>query len=335
MSPADSHQRRALLGACLLGLSGLALHAQGDEDGGNAANEKRDSEHLMTRVLEAGVDNGPSFGWHIGDRLEQHIRWPADEPAPDLQPLSPVRRVSTWLERQQVQWLDESTGGGRTLSIRYQIINVPQQVQTAFLPELSFASRMHDSTQLQVPAWSFSLGPLTPDPAETVAHEDNADAARSSAPLGLLQPDRAPAAADTQRWQEARNRYLAGLCLTLIAWALWFVWRERWDRKRLPFSAAYRQLRQRAQVSGKADGQPSEWQILHQAFNRQAGRTLGRQDVPVLLDDAPWLVSMRSAIDDFFIASEARHFELPAKEVRIDLLTLSQRLARLERRHRH
>lgn len=261
------------------------------------------------------------FAYVLGDVLIQRVRITPTPGLPDLSSLSRKGRVGEWLERQSAH-LNTSSRDGQWLELRYQIINSPEQLVRAYLPELEInysntsspgSNSVDGSRTLE--AWPFTLGPLTIDPSKLTGTDQPPVATRF---LNALLADHTLAALDITGPRKRLQWALKILLGLLLVWGLWWLWRERRDKTRLPFAEAhYRLGRLRSPANSPAnspvDSNEQAWKILHAAFNQQAGQTVNPGTVNQLILHHPWLRPMEPTIQDFFDASAAQFFELPAR----------------------
>ncbi|MGH1357470.1 MAG: hypothetical protein ACRBC3_01770 [Burkholderiaceae bacterium] len=260
-----------------------------------------------------------SVGYFIGDLLQQQI---AIDPAiKDLSgiKLPPNDRIGLWFERRNTI-ITTTPEGQSWITVNTQIINSPHQVIEAEIPALSIA--MPEQQALIIPAKTITIAPLTPPP-------ESATGAAASIRPDKSAPDHLIAAE-----QLSRNRWLAGLGLTLAIWVAWIIWRNRRDRKRQPFEQAWHFIRRRAQ----ANQDPIAWQRLHQAINQSAGRTIRLNELEDFLAATAYLAPQREQIELFFEHSNKRFFareQISEPTEVFDLLALSRELRRLEKQSSH
>lgn len=267
-----------------------------------------------------------NFGYVIGDVLTQHILLPDSFTQADLLELSDVTRVSTWLER-QAALIETPADSERVLILQYQIINAPPSIISVALPELTLAPASAEPRV--IPAWPFTLGPLTANLSQTDAA--GIDSSLPAVDGILLKADRALAQLDESRPAERLRRALLLLALTLASWAGWYLWRNHHDKVRLPFAQAWHSLSSRRQRKhGDAD---SPWKTLHHAFNQSAGCVVNASSIDTLLETHDWLRPLEPRIRAFYDASAARHYALPARDEPFDVKALARELADSERRN--
>ena len=271
----------------------------------------------------AGVDadaiiEQPSrtFGYFIGDVLEQRIRMQSNGMELELAELPTTERVGAWLHRLSSR-LVEDEQGLRWLELKYQVINAPAELKAIALPALELA--LVGGAPLAIKPWPVSISPLTSAalPADVAAT--------------LMQPDRQPVLADS--YLAATRLSLTGLALavTLALWLGWWLWRRNADAIRLPFARAWHDLRKLD--PSRLDEDPDAWFTLHHAFNDSAGRTVSRATIDELIRQQDWLRSFESRIAEFYLASAARFFEHGAQPRPFALIELGRDLYLAEKQH--
>lgn len=257
-----------------------------------------------------------TFGYFIGDILEQRILMELDGTALELKALPASERVGAWLQRLPSKLVADKRGQ-RWLELKYQLINAPTELQAVSLPAMQLA--VVSGTPLAIESWSFSVAPLT--------------AAVLSADAGpvLMRPDRQPVLVDDQL--AAKRLILTSLALvvTLLLWLGWWLWRRNADTSRLPFAQAWHQLNKLD--PNQLDDDPQAWLVMHHAFNNAAGRTINRTTIQALIRQDAWLESYAARIDEFYLASSARFFEQAMQPQPFALLELCKTLYLVEKRH--
>jgi mxaA protein len=318
-----------LVGFVLACASLAEADAQGRSDA-NAATPAPDAARSTggaaskPRIVTYAVVEQPRLtGYFVGDLLTQRVLLQRDG-----QTLTPVTlplpgRVSTWFERHLVTTTSDAALR-RWLVIEYQILNAPPKLTSVALPGWQLAIKTSGGAPpmtLTVPSVSINVAPLSPPGSpEQVGTLD-------------LRPDRLPPVIPTAPIRRAMALSAGALALTVIAWILWVVWRNRRAVATQPFARALREL------SALDDGEPRAWQVLHRAFDRTAGRVIQSATLPVLFERAPQLVPARAQIEDFYAQSSLRFFASattsggppPASLPR----ALCIELRRIERRHEH
>lgn len=257
-----------------------------------------------------------TFGYFIGDVLEQRIRIESNGKQLELTDLPASERVGPWLQRTSSKLVDDERGH-RWLELKYQVINAPAELRVISLPPLNLAVVGGDPVAIK--SWPVSISPLT----SAVLPTDAASA--------LMRPDRQPVPADGHLAARRFGQSCLALGATLLLWLGWWLWRRNVDAKRLPFAQAWRNLR-RLDPSRPNDD-PEAWFALHRAFNDTAGRTISRATIDDLIRQQVWLNSFESRIVDFYLASAARFFEHRAQPQPFELIEFGRALYQAEKRH--
>ena len=254
---------------------------------------------------EAVVEQPRPFGYTVGDIATQRVLLPDG-----FQLSSPpeATRTSVWLERRPAR-LERGPDGRRWLAVDYQVVNAPRTLATVTVPAWQLAG----TPPLRIPAAAINVGPLTTPAAAGQALS--------------LRPDRPAPAIATAPIQRRFALWLAALAAALAAWlasAGWNAWRAR---TALPFGRALHALR------GPDPAPAAAHVVLHQAFDRTAGRVVHAATLPALFERAPYLQAQRPRIEQFYAQSAALFFGdgLPADAV--SPRALCRDLHRLERRH--
>lgn len=254
-----------------------------------------------------------SFGYTIGDVIEQRIALKSSYDVEQWLELLPIQRVDQWLDRQASTVVDS----GRWLELRYQIINSPTTVVTSTLPALELP--LNNQDVLSIEAWRFSIAPLIPTVSEP------------STNLPLMQADSSPIAPDSYSATRNLKRLIIALLATVAFWLLWWLWQNRRDATHLPFARAYLDLRKFDSLD--VNENKKAWIIMHHAFNRTAGRTVSSNSVDELTKRISWLQTLTPQINDFYSASAQRFFAQSKQAESFDLLPLCKALYRAEKQH--
>lgn len=247
----------------------------------------------------------------IGDILQQRVLLQHAGRDLQLAAMPPADRVGLWLERRTPQTQTDADGR-RWLLLSYQLINAPRVPTTATLPPLVLLGTSGTGDiRLSVPAWPFSLGPLTPADGGWPA----------------LQPDRPVQALPTQAIERQLWAAAAVLAAVLLSWLGWWGWRQWREAQHLPFARAWDVLRRLDATD------PAGWLALHQAINQSAGRVVHVASLGRWLDEAPQWRELRDSLAGFFAASNARFFGAADVSGSFPLRQLGRALRDAERRH--
>lgn len=255
-----------------------------------------------------------SFGYVLGDVLEQRIQLPGRITSPLSRDLEQVERVNNWLERISAE-VSTDSDAQHWLILRYQITNAVAQSTIISLPALDIM--LADGGHLNVESWPVAISPLTP--------EDGADS------LPSLHPDRAAIASISNQAAERLRSLLAALLLCLLGWFGWWKWRQSRDAVRLPFASAQRKFKRLP--ADNLDDNAQAWLILHHAINASAGRSIQARNVDLLFTKHPWLASLQTQIEAFYEASCARFFAQSKSAPGFALKQFCDDLYRAEKRH--
>lgn len=254
-----------------------------------------------------------SFGYLIGDMLEQRVR--LDGEPQDFIPaeLPPIGRVGLALMRRSVTE-ERDSKGDNWLVLRYQIVNAPQQLTTWQIPPVRLTA-VNAAATLEIPAWSFSVSPFTsPEQLQT----------RGAA---ALRADQLPAQTETAPLDRRIMIASGVLVAVVLAWAGWASWRVLNQGRQLPFARAWRDVRR------LPDGEPSGWRRLQHALNDTAGQVVRLNTLDRLIDRAPYLAGERGSLEQFCRETNALFFSRGATSNRLSVRDLARRLHLLERRH--
>lgn len=259
--------------------------------------------------VAAQVVQPRAYGHVLGDVLTQRVRLEQGGRALEPAALPAADRVGLWLERRTPK-VELDADGARWLRIDYQLINAPRALTSIALPALTLQTTT--GATLAVPAWPLSIGPLTSTEATG---------------LPALQPDRPVALRPTAGLERQLQLTLIALALVLTAWLLWWGWRQWREAQSLPFAHACARLR----TLDAAD--PAAWLALHEAINRSAGRVVHAASLSRLFDDAPQWRPLKTELERFYAASNARFFGDAPGAPTCSLRELARALRAIEKRH--
>lgn len=245
----------------------------------------------------ATVEQPRSFGHVLGDLLVQRVLLARDGRSAEPTALPAADRVNLYLDRRAAR-IEQDEGGRRWLVIEYQVVNAPRALTAVSMPALSVATA---AGPLQVAAWPISVGPLTP----ATTFDQGA--------LQPLRPDRPVLPQPTEGLERQLKGTLAALAGLLLAWGVWWAWRNAREAHRLPFARAWQQLRRVDPASAEA------WRVLHHALNDTAGRVVHGRTLPALLAEAPHLQPLAPQLEAFYRHSEQRFFAAAAGVAAADL----------------
>ena len=272
-------------------------------------------------------------GYFVGDKVTQRVLLESAGQSVSPVSLPAPGRVSAWFERRAAS-IQTDTSSRRWLVVEYQILNAPPKLMTVKLPAWSLPingagqpggskppTHGEAPASLAIPATSINIAPLSPPGSPTQV--GTAD----------LRPDRLPPLIVTAPIWRSIETSVGALCLTLIAWLAWVMWRNRRALATQPFARALREMRT------LDDGEPRAWQALHRAFDRTAGRVIQHATLPTLFERAPQLLPARAQIEKFFAQSSLIFFTAPSSPGRFETAggvsphTLCAELREIEKRH--
>lgn len=245
---------------------------------------------LITSDVRSGLlveQPARAHGYFIGDVLLQRINLDSSD-KPVTAKFDTELRINSYLYRMASKEVivKEQTW----LELRYQIINSPSEAKAIALPSVSFETA--SGTQETIPAWEFTVTPLT--------------AAGLQSELSPLPNRRAVDVIDRHNGDKLKL-YLAVLIATLALWLTWWVVRHFKDKHTLPFARAHRRIKRLPAADRDSDS--SSWITLLHAFNSVAGKTISKSTVSQLFEAAPWLVEYRTSVESFYAASSARFYQ--------------------------
>lgn len=278
---------------------------------------------LVMRTLHASaaepatvrIDEPRPYGHLVGDVITRQVQ--IDLPAGRTlaaDALPRPSRVDNWLELRAAHV--EPRGGGLTLRLDYQVINVGADTATTVLPALRLPlAGGAVGEAVDIGDWPVHLSPLIPATA----------VARGA--LDEMQPDIAPT---PEPLAPIVARLAACVALAVLLSLPW--WLRRYPqlafwRRHAPFRNAWREL-------GAMRAAPIDDALmrLHAAFDAAAGRALFAGQTEPLYAAQPALREAAAEIDAFFLASRQRFFAGANQGMSIEQLrALALRLARLEK----
>lgn len=250
--------------------------------------------------VAAVVDQPRGTGYFVGDKVLQRVLLERAGQAVSPVSLPAPGRVSAWFERRSTS-IETDASKRRWLVVEYQILNAPPKLATVKLPAWSVPingsaqaadGKTHPAApaRLTIPAALINIAPLSlPGSPTQVGTAD-------------LRPDRLPPVVALAPIWRSIETSVGALCLTLIAWLGWVIWRNRRALATQPFARALREMR------ALDDAEPRAWQALHRAFDRTAGRVIQHATLPTLFERAPQLTPARAQIEQFFAQSSLLFF---------------------------
>ncbi|MCP4491303.1 MAG: hypothetical protein GY820_28905 [Gammaproteobacteria bacterium] len=257
-----------------------------------------------------------SFGYFIGDIVEQRIHLQTDGNNIELAGIPDNQRVGQWLERLSSTLTTDNLGQG-LLVLKYQVINAPSALVNAALPALSLEAV--GGELISISPWPISISPLA-----SVVMPDRDE-------LLQIQPDRQAVVPDAD--PPSRRLTYTGIMLiaTILMWLAWWLWRQYTDVVQLPFARSFDEIRKLDSVQTGENQQA--WFVLHHAFNDAASRTISNSTIGELIQQQPWLKPLQSRIENFYAASDACFFEQSTQPQAIALIEFARALYLAERRN--
>ncbi len=220
-------------------------------------------------------------GYTLGDLMETRVTLQLDT-GQQIDPgsLPPAGRVTPWLELRSAQ-LDQN-GDVARLDLRWQVFATVESARLLKVPAIELHTQGVKPQTVTIPAQSFYLSPVLPNPLEGTSPRPNLPPWKFDEKTPLL--------------AALGSLGFALACLTI--W-LWLVDRlPGLPRYPGPFTRLLRRLRRRHEALDMGD-----LREIHAAFNSAAGGTLYPASLPRLFEHAPYLVPVRADIEQFFDAS--------------------------------
>lgn len=296
-----SYWRLRLLSAC----AALALMSWG------ACQAQQPAAAAPSAVAAApAVQALRPFGYMLGDVLTQRIA--LEYEGRELEPteLPALERTGNWFARRDAR-IERDAGGRRWLTLDYQLVNVPDELQAVDLPALDLATT-DSKLRLEVQVMPVTVAPITPE------------IVLSRAGLEEMQPDAEAPRIDVLPLERNLRLALGFSALLAIAWSALFALRQLRARGRLPFAKARTDMR-------RLDDPTAIWRRLHRAMDDTAGHVVRGHTLHSLLARAPWLMPMEQDLKRFFEASQERFFAGRVADG-VEPLLLCARAAKLERK---
>lgn len=239
-----------------------------------------------------------AYGHSLGDVLVRRVVLELDHPwrlADDALPKP--GRSGAWLELRPPEVKSRALGS-RTrydITLAYQVVNVPREIATLALPEVTLALAGPRPAFESVPDFPFTLAPLTP---EHILARAPLDEMQSE-----VQPPRIATAGIKARL--AACALAAGAILLFLAWRLWGI--PFLAAGRGPFARARREVRRLARGRGESAHREAIKRV-HRAFDQTAGRALFAAELPAFLREHPRFAPLAADIERFFELSRREFF---------------------------
>ena len=222
-----------------------------------------------------------AWGLLLGDEITATVTLPDDHGNLDLNSLPQTdKRFGTWLYLKHLQLVDDA------LVFSYQVVNVPKENTVIETPIYEISD--DKGNIIILPSVEISIGPLLS------LKEDE---------LLTLKADHAPIYLPTDAFEQ---RLKTAVTVAVIASLILLIWHFGWKpRNRQPFAQAVHELSRLRWQRSKDANQPAR--ILHAAFNNTAGTIVVHKELAQLYAMSPWLSSLETEIEHFYLTS-AGHF---------------------------
>lgn len=243
---------------------------------------------LQSLAIDTKMSLDRSWGLLIGDKITATVELPVAVSELDPHSLPQhEKRYGPWL------YLHDSVLQGQTMTLHFQLINVPAENREVATPE--FELRTRDGEFITVPSVPMQIG--------SFMEQAQGEGPPTLIPRGdmRLQPQAQPTLL-AMLWTA-----LGVLVLSSLIWLIWHFGLR--PRKRLPFATAMFELN-KMRLLGRKDSDAAS-RSLHHAFNRSAGRVVINSELDKLWQQCPWLEPVKADIESFYQAS-AEHFFSPA-----------------------
>lgn len=243
-----------------------------------------------------------AFGYQVGDLVQRRftIRVPPGLALDEASLPRPGAR-GTALELRAVE--RRAAAQREDLLLVYQVFLAPTAVRTLEMPSLTlrFAGSPRDQ-DLRIDAWPVTVAPLVP-----------VDVSPRRG-LGELQPDTEPPLLDTAPTRARLIAIAAGIA-ALLGWLAAVYFGLPWsDRRRRPFTRAWRRVRALPAAPAQAPWRDACRQV-HAALDETAGAVLFERDVRAFGERHPAFAGLRDDIRRFLQLSRREFFADGAHEV--------------------
>lgn len=265
------------------------------------------------------------FGYVMGEPIHHEITVKIAHPfalEADFLP-QPGSAVNDWLEIRQSRWTREDQGSERIyrISLTYQVFKGVRETETVTVPVLPLRfSNGNDSTEIEVPAWNFTLTPLISPkiPDENVTLRGDLPPVENTEHPG----------------------WLAGFSVAVIGLLVYALWRLGLPPFRAaraaPFARARQALKRLRRQPPTLDTCGTAFRLVHQAINETAGHPVFSKHLDRFLHERREFEGLREQLEAFFATSQRLFFETIGAETRpgdtLDWLdTLCQQAQRIEK----
>ncbi len=244
------------------------------------------------RIEQLDITQPRSFGYQIGDKFERSILLRLRKPYQlKIEPLPLQGRMTEWLALEEpiVDVVNLSDSTQYDIQLTYQIININPDVTDIAVPHHNLIySDGKEIFKALIPASRISVSVLS-------THANKS-----------LQPDRIPS--------KLPQRYLRIILVgTLLLFALtglaYLHWGLPFSAIKHPFDQACRDLKKLQHRNWDDNNCREALQIIHQAFNETAGKTVFVEQLDEFFSEHKQFTSIQMPIEDYFHRSRTYFFE--------------------------
>lgn len=247
---------------------------------------------LQARAIDTSITLDRSWGLLVGDKITATVELPVPVTELDSHALpQQEKRYGPWL------FLHSRSLSGQTMTLEFQVINVPAENREVATPELQL--RTQEGEFITVPSVPMQIGSFI----ATASEDEGAPTLIARGDMRLL-----PQAQTELLWQ----LWLA-LAVLIVSGLIWLIWHFGLrPRQRLPFATALFELNKMRLLRAKDKDAASR--SLHHAFNRSAGGVVVLSEIDKVWQQCPWLAPLQSDIEKFYQNSTAHYFSPAASE---------------------
>ncbi len=236
-------------------------------------------------VERLAIQQPRTFGYQIGDKFARTISLRLRKPYHLTADALPAPgRLTEWLAIEAPQVVQKNGSAATQYEIRltYQLVNInPRLLDLAVPPHLLRYTDGQETLKVLIPATRISASLL---------HQGTD---------GDLQPDRQPW---PLRFPVRKPILLGSLFLSSLLGVAYLYWGAPLLTEPRPFMAASRKIRRARQQPG-ANHPREALQIIHQAFNETAGKTVFADTLGDFFESHAQFSPARQPITDFFLRS--------------------------------
>lgn len=227
------------------------------------------------------------IGYTLGDYIDARVHIKLDEgDALDPSTLPSPGPLNAWLDLKDVS-LDRQ-GDAYDFYVRWQIFRTVEAAQKVRLPAIELKTMKQPAGLIVVPEQEIFLSPVLANPIE------------DSNPRSIITPPHFDLTV-----KSIRTLVLLSIFFSLLLIWLWLIDRlPGFPRAPKPLTVLARHLRAKRGTLTRED-----MQKVHATLNRIAGETLYPPTLTRLFSQAPYLISFRSEIENFFHLSWKNFFQ--------------------------